>query len=197
MGWQPPPPLSPQTPSHPQHTLSHLFYLLLLPQRPHPSPVCWLEQPFLPPSTPAVPLSKLHSFSCSLTLSLSLCLPQICSHTIHLYPPPSFFSLHLLPEAELQYEAALHLDLDHTEQFEEGGWILKFTVVHSKTRKNKTGDTWRCLTCKISGVYIVCVIVCTLIAHLSSPCQKGTHKSNKRDHSKLNISLPCQNTTLS
>lgn len=70
----------------PQHALSHLFYLLLLPQHTHSSPVCWLERPAA--SLWGCPTVPFHSFLQSPTLTLcicgSLCLPPIFLYVIHL-----------------------------------------------------------------------------------------------------------------
>lgn len=75
---------------HPEHTVSHMFYFLLLPQRMHPSPVCWL-QVLLPPSW--MSHWAPHSFVSHCLLPparLSLALSQICSHVIHLTSLPFF-----------------------------------------------------------------------------------------------------------
>lgn len=81
---------------HSEHTVSHMFYFPLLPQRMHPSPVSWL-QVLLPPSWMSHWAPHFFVSHCLLPLArLSFGLSQICSHVIHLYESSSLFFLFFL-----------------------------------------------------------------------------------------------------
>lgn len=126
----------------PQHTLSHLFYLLLHPQQTHPSPV------LLPPPSLAVPLSPfflpfpLSSLSLSAAACVAFTPPATDLFTCNPSLPDLLFLLFLpvLPHAGL-FSRMKQEHIEGEMDF-KGGPVDKSLRYRSKQQKKKRGDSY-------------------------------------------------------